>query len=211
MSSSINTDAVDFIAENAVTELISVVFSNIAYMDPETVRSNMELASEYGMSKSDRSIKVDLANYLLSHFSLIYTGLIVNSDFRDTVVEAVAVEIALDSKPAGFVQQIRSDMQNNKSLVSDRKGIYVINLGRYNDSVYKKINAKLFDSFDKVKKFDKAIDYATDNLEDDAKIRIGFCVSNFMYLIRAFSKNPLFTRYVKTIIHSVQHQLGLSV
>lgn len=211
MSSSINTDAVDFIAENAVTELISVVFSNIAYMDPETVRSNMELASEYGMSKSDRSIKVDLANYLLSHFSLIYTGLIVNSDFRDTVVEAVAVEIALDSKPSGFVQQIRSDMQNNKSFVSDRKGIYVINLSRYSDSIYKKINAKLFDSFDKVRKFDKAIDYATDNLEDDAKIRIGFCVSNFMYLIRAFSKNPLFTRYVKTIIHSVQHQLGLSV
>lgn len=203
---------VDFVAENAVIELISVVFSNVAFMDPDTVRHNMELACEGGMTKTDRSIKTDLANYLLSHFSLIYTGLIVNSDFRDTVVEAVSVEIALDSKPSEFVKQIRSDMQNGEMQRLDaQKGSYVINFSKYNDNVYKKLNGKLFDSFDKIKSYDKVIDYESSNLDEETKIRIGFCVSNFMYLIRAFSKNPLFTRYVKTIVHSVQTQLGITI
>ncbi len=34
-------------------------------------------------------------------------------------------------------------------------------------------------------------------------IDTGFCVSNFMYLLRAFSKNDLFVEYVKEVVKFV--------
>ena len=132
------TIKVDDVTEVAVVELLSNIFNSIAYMDPETVRRNLELGSEGGMSEQDRSIRMELGNYLMSHFSLIFIGLIVNQDFRDTFMEAVSVEIALDGKDADFVKKIRSEMKDDK--VRDTKGNFVLNFSSYNDKIYRKIN-----------------------------------------------------------------------
>ena len=194
-------------AEAAVVELLANVFTSISYIDASTVRRNIELASEGGMSKFDRSIRVELANYLISHFSLIFVGLIVNKDFRDTFMEAVSVEMALDGKNEAFVAKIRDEMTENLPKVS--KGNFVLDFSAYNDNIYKKLNTKLSRSFDKISEFDATLDQFASELSDEDKINIGYCVSNFMYVIRAFAKNQLFSNYVKSVVHSVQEQLDI--
>lgn len=199
---------VDPIAEAAVVELLANVFNGVGYMDADTVRHNIELATNDGLSKSDRAIKVELANYLLSHFSLIFVGLIVNSEFRDTFKEAVSVEIALDGKSEDFVRKIRKEMNEGESM-GESKGSFVINLSNYNDNIYKKLNGKLSLSFSKITQYDETVNLLMDELSDDDKISIGFCASNFMYLYRAFAKNMLFANYVKTVVSNVQSTLGI--
>lgn len=198
---------VDPIAEAAIVELLANVFNGVAYMDADTVRHNIELATDDGMSKSDRSIRVELANYLLSHFSLVFVGLIVNKEFRETFKEAVSVEIALDNKDEEFVKRIRSEMQDGANLPT--KGNFVVNFGSYNENIYKKLNGKLSNSFSKITQYDDTMSELIEELTDDDMIDIGFCASNFMYLIRAFAKNPLFANYVKTVVYNVQVTLGI--
>lgn len=200
---------VNDVAELAVVKLVSTIFSDVAYMEPSTVRHNVELACEGGMSREDRSIRAELANYLMSHFSLLYIGLIINKEFRDTFVEAVSVEIALDDKDEEFVNNIRKDMQDGRPKTS--KGNYVINLSSYNEKVYQKLNGKLAESFDKVIQFNDAITEIAADLTDEECSEIGFVASNFMYLIRAFAKNPLFTNYAKSVLHTVQEQLDIKL
>lgn len=196
----------NFVTEKVVVEVLATIFDDIAYMDPGTVRHNIELACSDGMSKSDRSIPADLANHLLNNFAFIYAGLIVNDDFRETIKEAVSVEIALDSKSEEFVKQIRGDMLDNR--IKRAKNFFVINFDTYNETVFKKLTGKMFESFSKLKHFNAVIDSFCEDLTDADKISIGFCISNFMYLIRAFSKNQLFANYVNTVVRSVQYQIN---
>ena len=198
---------VDPTAESAVVELLANVFNSIAYMDPDTVRHNIELASEGGMSKADRSIRVELANYLLSHFSLIFVGLVVNKEFRDTFKEAVSIEIALDNKDKDFVKQMRQEMKDSNP--GESKGNFVLNFGNFNENVYKKMNLKLSDSFSKITEYDETIGELSSELSEDDMIDIGYCASNFMYLVRAFAKNNMFANYVKTVVHNVQETLKI--
>lgn len=197
----------DAAAEAAVVELLFNVFDGIAYMDPDAVHQNMVLASG-GFSMEDRSIRMELANYLIGHFAFIYAGLIVNDDFRRTFMEAVSVEIALDSEPEGFVMDVRAQMADQKER--DSRGNFVVNLSVYNDAFYRRINSKLSFSFGKVTQFGESIDRFAAQLSDDNRIDIGYCASNFMYAIRAFSKNAAFAGYVKSVVHSVEQTLGVA-
>lgn len=198
---------VDSGAEAVIIELLSNIFDDVAYMDPATVRQNIELATSGGFSKSDRSIRAGLANYLISHFALIYTGLVVNKEFRETFKDAVDLEICFDNVSPYEKASIRNTMSDGKPVSS--KGSFVIDTGRYSDSVYKKLNEKLSLSFSKLTKHDETISQAINDLSDDDKIIIGFCVSNFMYLIRAFDKNSTFKNYVRYIIESVSQTLNV--
>ena len=100
-------------------------------------------------------------------------------------------------------------MQDGK--VKPSKGNFVVNFGAYNEKVYKKLNGKLADSFDSVVQFNDAITAIAADLGEKERSEIGFVSSNFMYLIRAFSKNHLFTNYTKSVIHTVQEQLGVEI
>lgn len=195
-------------AEAAVVDLLANIFNGIAYMDPDTVRYNIERASDGGFAVEDRSIRMELANWLMSHFSLIFVGLLVNKDFRDTFMEAVSVEIALDDRPADFVMSIREEMKDPKPRES--KGNFVLNFGEYNDSIYRKVNAKIANSFEKITPFNDAIDKLVADLSEDDMIDIGYCISNFAYLVRALSLNGLFATYVKSVVHSVQQNLEIA-
>lgn len=203
-----STTKVDAIAEGAVVELINILFRDVAYLDYETVYHNIKLACEDGASKSDRSIPVELANYLLNHFEIIYVGFLANAEFRDTFRDVVSVEIALESESAESVSEVRAAMRDANKPES--RGNFVINLSKYNDNVYKKLNGTISNSFSKIKSYEGVIDDLSSDLSDDAKIEIGFCISNFMYLLRAFAKNDMFANYVKSIIRSVQKDLGIA-
>ncbi|MCR5673654.1 MAG: hypothetical protein K6F87_08080 [Lachnospiraceae bacterium] len=203
---------VDETAEGAVVELLSNVFGQIAYMDADTVRRNIELACEGGFKPDDRSISADTADWLMDSFSLIFAGLIVNSDFRGALMEAVSVEIALDNRTDDFIRKTRLEMQSYETgevKKDGEKNEYVIDLGRYNDDIYRSINKRLSDSFGLLDSYENAIDHFVRELVKEDKLDIGFCVCNWMYLLRAFSQNHLFTDYVKLLLDSVRWELSI--
>ena len=196
--------------EVSVINLLATVFNPIAYMEPSTVRYNMELACPGGMSKEDRSMRMELGNYLINHFSVIYFGLIANGVFREAIKEAVSVEIALDEKDADFVADIRKNMKyDDGKPAKPSKGNYTLNFSAYNDDFYRKFNEKVLASFEKTTAYDDVIDEMAHELEQDDLLDIGFIASNFAYAYRAFSKNETFAHYIKSVVHSVETELGI--
>ena len=196
--------------EARVVNFIANLFNPIAYMEPTVMRHNMELACVGGMSKEDRSMRIGLGNYLINHFSTFYMGLITNDVFRQAVMEAVTVEIALDEKNEDFVRETRRSMIHIKEHDAASKGDYVLDFGKYNDDFFKKFCQKLADSFTKTEEFEDAENEMITQLLDEEKIDNGFIISNFAYLFRAFAKNEIFAHYVKTVIHGVEKQIGIA-
>ena len=56
--------------------------------------------------------------------------------------------------------------------------------------------------------FDKMVEDALLSLSAEDKAKITFCATNFMYLIRAFSKNDIFTRYIRSAVEDVKDLCG---
>ena len=208
MSSENAMPTVDPAAEVAVVSLLSDIFSDITHLDAETVHANLQLGCRGGFSEADRSMRIELGNYIMSHFALILTGLLVNRDFRETFVEAVQLESALMNESSENVAKLREQMPDS---VGDRvsKGNYVVDFSKYNDMIYRRINDKVLSSFDRVIPFEEILDSSVEALSADARADISIIVSNFMLLFRAFSKNGLFTDYVKDVLHTVKTDLKI--
>ena len=202
-----NQVAANVYSETAVIQLLSDIFLGVAYFDVDTMRDNVALACAGGAPKDLRTIKVEIANYLLSNFGVIFMGLIINEDFRDIFVEATSIEIALDDKDPEFIKNIRNSMKMDSEKPS--KGNFVVNLENYNDNIYKKVVTKIGDSFRRVESYNDAVDMLINELSDRAMMDIGFCFSNFMYLYRAFANDPVFFEYVRKVIRSVKDELNL--
>lgn len=196
-------------AEEAVVDLLANVFNGIAFMDPETVRHNVELGCEGGMPRADRSIRAELANYFITHSCIVLMGMVTNGDFRGMVMEAVATEIALDDEPEEEVRRAREAMSEGVGPLPASKGNYVVDLSKYDDGLYRKLSGMLADSIAKAAEFENEIDAAAAELSTEDKDAIGFCASNFMYLIRAVAKNRVFAELVKSTIKSVQDSLDM--
>lgn len=200
---------VDPISEEAVVKMIAQMFNPIAYMEPEALQKNIRLACNGGFSKKDRSIRAELANYLISHFSLLMMGLVSNAQFRNMLRDAVAMEQALESEDAQFVEEARADMARDIPKVAS-KGSFVLNLSSYNDKVFRNLNSRFSASLERAAEYDDEISRLARDLDDESMSTIGYIVCNFMYLFRAFAQNPTFTSCVKSTFSDVQHQLGLT-
>ena len=198
---------VNEVAEWKVVDLLSNLFSSIAYLDADTVRCNFELGCSGVMTETDRSISAELVEYLVNHFALIFMGLIANKKFRNAFMEAVMVEMSLMDRDSGFVRKIRREMNEGVVYSSDEK--CVIDFGRYNDRIFRWVEEGVLRSFDRLGEYYEVIDELVFDLSQDDIIDIGFVISNFMYLLRAFSWNGLFTDYVKSVIKTVQETLNL--
>ncbi len=109
---SLETVMVNESAEKAMLRILFTLFNGVVYLDPETVRFNIERGTPYCFSKNDRTINSSIADYLLSNFAWIFLGLVANSDFRDVFVEAVSIEISIDELDRNKVRQIRRDMKS---------------------------------------------------------------------------------------------------
>lgn len=198
---------INSMSEQAVVNLIESIFDKAVYIDPTVVRYNIGLASDKGMSKADRSMRLERANYLMSHFAHIFVGLMISPDFRDAFETAVRVEISIDDLPDKEREELRKQMYIPPKKAS--KGAYIIDFSTYNDKYYTLVSAKLLDSFNKFAEYDDAIDQAVNTLTVRERLVIGFCISNFAYLYRAFARNDMFMDYVKTVIKSVGEKLNV--
>jgi hypothetical protein len=207
--SEISNDNVNLRSEQSVVVMLDNLFSDIAYLDPDVVRHNIEQACNGGMPLSDRSIRLELANYFFKHFAVIYFGLIISPDVRDAFMSAVQAEIGLDSVDAGSLKEIRDAMKSNSSKQKKpSKGNYVIDFSvDYNDNIYKIINKRIYDSMMKFEDFDDMLNEFAIKLSREDMIHLGFIFSNFMYLIRALIHNGLFVDYIKTFVQETEEQV----
>lgn len=204
-----NDVKVDNLAENAVVQLLAGLFNDVAYMTPVDVKHNIECMTEGGFSLEDRTCKSTVINYLLSRFSLIFVGLLSNKEFREAFIDAIVMEQNLEDQSPQQQKEIRNDMNTVQMKTSATAVDMVLDFGRFNDELYKKINAKLLDSFNKMDGYDAAIDEIIKRQSADCKDQIGFIVSNFAYLLRAFDKDMVFFAYVSSVLKQVQTSMGL--
>ncbi len=192
----------------AVASMLANIFGDIAYLDADTVDWNIGLASG-GMSKEDRTIRVGLANYLIRHFATILVGLIIDKGFRESFVNIVQLEQAFinisDSEKVKLRRQMSESVPTKQT---ENPQAYVVDFSVYDDDIIKLFNKKLVDSMEACPFFNNAdVNDAARKLTQESMIQLGYIASNFMYLIRAFSKNAIFTEYVKSVVHSVETAL----
>ena len=199
-------------AEVAIIDILSGFFNPIAYMNPYDVRYNIERGCPGGMSKDDRTIQAEVLDFFINHFSVIYLGLIVNSDFRNVFIEAISMELSLDKKSKVFIKDIRNQMNENyEKKTQPSKDNYIVDFSSYDDDFYRSFAHRLLTSFDIISKYDDCLNDLSMELEENEMEDIGFIASNFMYLFRAFSKNGVFAHYVSTTVCAVEKELNLAV
>lgn len=204
-----NDANVDSLSENAVVQLLAGLFNDVTYMVHEDVRHNIQCMCEGGFSEEDRTYKAGVINYLITRFSLIFVGLLSNHEFREAFIDAIAMEQNLEDQTPEAQKEIRADMNTVRIKNADAAGHMLVNFSRYNEDVFKKINAKLLDSFNKLDGYDDAIDEMISHETDDCKTEFGYIVSNFAYLIKAFDKDTVFFAYVSSVLKHVQNTMGL--
>ena len=192
-----------------VKKAINTLFEDIAALSDSVIDANTELLCDGGMPVRDRTISLDTANYLLENLSVIMLGLISNDTFRQSVKQAVAVEISLDEKNEEFVRGIRKDM-GDKPIDRSKAKYIVIDLGVYKPKIAEKIGNMVSESLEKIMTFQDDFNQLCDELTKEDAIDIGFCVANYAYLIRAFAHNAVFMDYIKDVIKAVREELKIN-
>ena len=204
-----NTDArANVYAEDLISALIGQYFGNTAAIDRNTIHENVLLGCEGGFSEEDRTLRGELADYLLDNFSVIYLGLLVNDDFRDRFGEAVRFEMELAGKSRDYAAEMRRRFRSPLREPSEYS--IVLNFGTFNLALAKNISCRIRASMDRIAPFADEFDSILREISDDDAAKTGFCICNFMYLIRAFDKNPDFESYVRSIVRSVAAGLGIA-
>lgn len=198
----------DAYAEDFIVALIGEYFGNIAAIDDKTLRENIVLGCENGFSEEDRSVRAELVDYLFDNFSVIYLGLLVNDDFRSSFKKAVDLELDLADKSRSYIRDVRQQLRDGPVLPS--KGNVVIDLSRFDLAAAKEVSVRVRSSMDKIAPFSDEFNSIVQEVTDPDAAVIGFCISNFMYLIRAFDKNPTFENYVRSIVKTVGTNLGIA-
>lgn len=206
--SEITNNNVNLRSEQSVVVMLHNLFSDIAYLDPDVVRYNIELAGPDGMPIEERSIRLELANYLFKHFAVIYFGLVMSSSVRDAFVRAVETEIGLEGASDEDLKEIRKAMKSSNPVKKPSKGNYVVDFSvDYNENIYRIINRRIYDSMIQFEDFDEALNEFAIKLTREDMIYLGFIFSNFMYLIRAFICNEIFVDYVKSMVSEVEGKI----
>jgi|GEM_PF-2524411 len=196
------------LAEDYISALIADNFGSTVAVDYKTIRENTLLGSELGFPEEDRTIRADLVDYLLCNFSLIYLGLLVNEDFRNKFREAVEFEMELADRSKDYSKDRRTQVQGGLSEPSEHN--VIINLGSFNLSVARNISGRIKASMDKLTPFAEEYNSIVREVTDEDAARIGYCICNFMYLIKAFEKNPSFRNYVRKVVKAVGDGLGIA-
>ena len=196
-------------AEWAVMQWIEFV-RPLAYTNDRVIRDNLRMACG-GMSIEDRTISKPLADYLLDNYFLIVAGLEMDGKFRDAFKDAIVVEMRIDNKmDEEEAVLLREKMRESasKKIHDDFYRIdldyYEINLSGIDDSIYTAISDRMENSIERLIPYVKELDDEIENLDEEAFYINGFILSNWMFLIRAFIRNPWFTEYVITVIDKVK-------
>ncbi len=194
-------------AEDFSCALIGEYFGGIAAIDEKTIRENAALACEGGFSEEDRTVRAETVDYLLREFSVIYLGLLANEDFRARISEAVKFEMDMYGMSRDYENEMRTH-RGEPPAPSEHN--VVIDLRTFNLSVAKNISGRIKASMDRIMPFYEEISSLMKEETDEDAAKIGYCVCNFMYLIKAFEKDPSFFEYVRSVVRAVAGGLGIA-
>lgn len=202
-----NKNMPDKATEDMIKRMIRTLFDDgIAALSDTVIYENICLGCPGHFKKIDRAIDKKTADYLINNFSYILLGFISNDVFRDSFKDAVAVEIELENKTPDFIESIRKDM--TEGCEPDNGPKYAIDFSVYNGAVAEKFSKLIAESIDGIMDFQDDFNQLVDEMTEESTITVGFCVSNFMYMIRAFDKNLVFRHYVMHVIDVVKKELS---
>ncbi len=197
------------LAEDFSCALIGEYFGNVAAIDEKTIRENIALGSEGGFPEEDRTVRAETVDYLLRYFSVIYLGLLANEDFRAAFGEAVNFEMEMNGKSRDYEHEMRRQQEQGEQPAPSEHSV-IIDLGRFNLSVAKNISGRIKASMDMIAPFAEEFESLVKEETDEDAAKIGFCICNFMYLIKAFEKNPAFYEQVRSVVKAVADGLGIA-
>ena len=185
------------ISEQFVVELVDLLFGKISYISADEFRKNVELLCDGGFSLKDRTIRASVIETLFDKFAYLFIGLVTDSDFRADFVKAVEFELYYDKCGSETIRKsMRDHMYKPEFEIRKDTPYLVVDLSKVNDGIIKMISRSILKSFDKVADLDDTIDSLMKDMTPQDRTEVGFCVSNFAYLIRAFSQNHKFTNFV---------------
>ena len=197
--------------EDAVIDVLASVFNPIAYMSIEDVRKNVEFACPGGFSEEDRTMSIELGDFIMNHFSVIYFALLSSAKFRENVCSAVREEIALNEMNQELVPLMRQiQKRKDERPAKQSKGNYVIDFSVYNDDFCCKFYDIVSASFEKTAEYDDYVGILQEELTMDNKYDIGLIASNFMLLYRALAKNEQFSDEFVSFVSDVKKELGIA-
>lgn len=185
-----------------IVAMMKKMVVNFAYLNDEVIEQNLKLANGQGMLSDDRTISFECVDYLFTNMSFILTGLVLDTRFKQAFLDAVVLEMQIDSKSPDEKVRIRKSMTDPKTYPS--VGSVVVGFTMFTPSIHAMLMSRMSDGFDLMEPFVGEFDAEVAGLPDDRKTEYGFIFSNFMYLLRAFSHNDMFMSYVITVIEKVK-------
>ncbi len=174
-------------AELFVLKLLNILFQDIADLDSDMIKQNMHLATSDGFSENDRSIRVDLAKYLLQNFGYFRHMLITCENVRKACVFYIQREMDADGYSDEDLYALR--MREFDFRYDGTEDVYVVNLSRYDVKMADDIKNTLIIAMESTSALDESDTKDILSLTEKDRMFIGYCASNFMYFIRALAKN----------------------
>lgn len=193
-------------AAGGLVEMLRGMTGGFAILSDEVLANNVKLLSGSGMSYEDRTISFECAEYVMSNMAYMFMGLVLDPNFKKSFIDALNVELQIDGQPANVKEQTRKQMKDGKPFAS--KGSIVLGVTQFVQPIQDDLIRKMNEGFGKLDPYAAEFDAAVAGLTVEQKIEIGFVVSNFVYLIRAFSQNDMFMSYVVTVIEKVKATLA---
>ena len=193
-------------AASGLVEMLRNMTGGFAILSDEVLTNNLRLMTGGGMDYEDRTLTFECAEYVMANMAYMFMGLVLDSNFKKSFVDALNVELQIDDLPANVKEKTRASMKDGKPFAS--KGSIVLGVTQFVPAIQDDLSRKMSEGFSKLDPYAAEFDAAVAGMSVEQKVEIGFIVSNFMYLIRAFSKNDMFMSYVVTVIEKVKATLA---
>lgn len=189
-------------AAGAFVDMLREMVGGFAILSENVLQKNMKLMSGEGLSYEDRTVSFECADYVISNLAYIFMGLVLDSNFKESFMDALNVELQIDSMPANQREQVRKQMKDLKQYQS--KGSIVLGVTTFVPPIADNLTRKMQEGFSKLDAYADEFDAEVAKMPNENKVELGFIFSNFMYLIRAFTHNDMFMSYVITVIEKVK-------
>ena len=189
-------------ANGGVMQMLQEFAGSFATLDEETIRRNIDLAAGIGMTNDDRTVPYEVADYFVGNMAYIIMMIVFDKSVKQQFLDAVALEIQLDSKSESERQKIRLGMRSPTQ--PHYTASIVLGITNFSTQLEEIISAKMKRGFENLDRFSDEFDAKVNSLTDAEKLEFGFIVSNWMYLIRAITHNDIFSSYLVTIIEQIK-------
>ena len=187
---------------NNFVKIMREMVGGFAILSDDVIAQNLKLAGGIGMTADDRTISFECADYLMSNLAFIFMGLVLDSNFKQSFMESLMVEMQIDKQTPEVKAKTRESMKDKKTYKSN--GSIVLGVTTFTPAVEQELMNKMQKGFASLEPYADEFDAEVAKLRPDQKAEYGFIFSNFMYLIRAFTHNDMFMSYVITVIEKVK-------